>query len=162
MQSRARIKAPIARPRPHRTPRIGAVQPADRVLSVAPCDNRGTDRNKETAMKDPVTPDDTAARHGPVAEIVTFRLRDGIDQAGFAAAARATAARLAREPGCRGRTLSRDDHGLWTDNVLWADAATAEAAAAAVVADPAFAPFLAAIEPASVQLRHAAVLPLGG
>ena len=99
---------------------------------------------------------------GPVAEVVTFRLAPGTTEAGFLAAARATGPLAARQPGFLARTLSRGADGRWTDHVLWASSAAAQAAAAAVMADPAFAPFLAAIDPEGMDLRHEAVVPLDG
>ena len=95
-----------------------------------------------------------------VAEVVTFRLADGMTEAAFRAAAAATVPLAARQPGFIARTLSRGDDGRWTDHVLWADRAAAEAAAATVMADPVAAPFIAAIDMDSVVMRHETVLPL--
>ena len=100
---------------------------------------------------------------GPqVAEVVTFRLAAGTTEAGFLAAARATGPVAAAQPGYLGRHLSRGDDGSWTDHVLWQSRGAAEAAAAAVMTDPAFAPFMAAIDPASVTLRHEEIVPVEG
>jgi hypothetical protein len=88
------------------------------------------------------------------AEYVTFRLAPGVDRPAFLAAARATDAALAGHPGYLGRHLSAGEDGRWTDCVLWADAASAHAAAAAAMQDPRFAPFMAAIAPEDMQMRH--------
>ena len=92
---------------------------------------------------------------GQVAEIVTFRLADGTGEAAFLEAARATGPLLAASPGFVLRHLSRSEDGLWTDHILWASLADAQAAAQAVMADPRALPFLQAIDDASMSMRHA-------
>jgi hypothetical protein len=102
-----------------------------------------------------------AARGGnaaPVAEIVTFRLDPGATETEFLDAARATGDLLATEPGFVSRRLSKGADGRWTDHVAWTDMAQAEAAAARIMTDPAAAPFLAAIDHASIVMRHEALL----
>jgi hypothetical protein len=103
-----------------------------------------------------------AARAGdaaaPVTEIVTFRLAPGITDPAFLDAARATGALLATEPGFVARRLSKGADGRWTDHVAWTDMSRAEAAATRIMSDPAAAPFLAAIDPASIEMRHEALL----
>lgn len=99
-----------------------------------------------------------AAPVAPVAEIVTFTLIPGSDEAAFLAAARATQGPVAAQPGFLRRVLSRDDAGLWTDHVEWADPASAAAAAQAVMALPEFGPFAAFIDPSAMTMRHAQVL----
>jgi hypothetical protein len=94
----------------------------------------------------------------PVAEIVTFTLIPGSDEGAFLAAAQATEAPVAAQPGFLRRVLSRDDAGLWTDHVEWADRTSAEAAAQAVMAMPEFGPFAAFIDPSGMTMRHAQVL----
>ena len=93
-----------------------------------------------------------------VAEIVTFRLRPGADEARFLADARATDRPVAAQPGFLRRSLSRDGTGLWTDYVEWSDQASATAAAQVVMDLPEFAPFAAAINSEGMVLRHAPVL----
>lgn len=95
---------------------------------------------------------------GPVAEIVTFRLAPGTTEAAFLYAARAMGPRLAAEPGFLSRRLSAGADGRWTEHVAWASLAQAEAAAARVTADPAVQPFLMAIDPASIDMRHEPIL----
>ena len=94
----------------------------------------------------------------PVAEIVTFHLLPGTDEAAFRSAAKATAAPVAAQPGFLRRSLSRDETGLWTDYVEWADRQSAEAAMQAVMQLPEFAPFSAAIDAEGMVMRHAPML----
>lgn len=93
-----------------------------------------------------------------VLETVTFRLFPAADPGAFLAAAHDTAPALRRQPGFVARRLVLGGDGLWTDHVEWADGAAAQAAAQAVMADPAFAPFMALIDPATVDMRHAPIL----
>jgi antibiotic biosynthesis monooxygenase (ABM) superfamily enzyme len=89
-----------------------------------------------------------------VIEYVTFALVPGADEAAFLAAARGTEALVRRQPGFLSRQLSRGPDGRWTDAVTWVSMAEAEAAPQAVMADPAFAPFMALIDGPSAQMRH--------
>lgn len=99
-----------------------------------------------------------AGGDGPVVEIVTFRLIAGADEGAFREAAQATDAVLSANPAYGARVLTRDPSGLWTDVVRWSSLAAAEAAAAGIMTDPAFGPFLALIDPATVEMRHAEVV----
>jgi hypothetical protein len=90
----------------------------------------------------------------PVTEIVTFRLAPGVTEAAFLAAARGTEAFVAAAPGFVSRRLSRGGDGTWTDHVEWASMPQAMAASEALMADPAALPFLQAIDPASIAMRH--------
>jgi hypothetical protein len=96
--------------------------------------------------------------HDPVMEIVTFRLVPGISDADFLTAAKATRAMVAAQPGFVRRSLLRDETGLWTDTIHWQSLPQAQAAAAIVMADPAFAAFGAAIDMASIDMRHTPIL----
>lgn len=106
-------------------------------------------------------PADTAGA-GPspdrVAEIVTFRLASTTSGAAFLDAARATGPLVASQPGFLARRLSRGTDGMWTDHVAWANLAAAEAAARDIMTDPRAAPFLAAIDPATLAMRHEALV----
>ena len=95
---------------------------------------------------------------GPVAEIVTFRLVPGTDEAAFLDAARGTEVAVRAQPGFVARRLSKDEAGLWTDMVEWQSLASAEAAARAVMAEPAFGPFAAMIDMDNLTMRHAPIL----
>ena len=103
-----------------------------------------------------------AARAGdaatPVAEIVTFRLVPGTTSPVFLAAARATGALLATEPGFLSRRLSQGADGTWTDHVVWASLPDAETAGARIMSAPEAQPFLAAIDLASIVMRHEPIL----
>jgi hypothetical protein len=94
----------------------------------------------------------------PVTEIVTFRLAPGITDTAFLDAARGTGALVAAAPGFVSRRLSRGEDGTWTDHVEWASMDQAVAAARTVMADPAALPFLRAIDPESIAMRHEALL----
>ena len=72
---------------------------------------------------------------GPVAEIVTFRLAEGIGETQFLDAARGTEVFVRAAPGVIARRLSRGDDGRWTDYVAWDSLASAQAAAPASGAD---------------------------
>lgn len=116
------------------------------LICLAPADAARAD----TAATGPMT--------GPVMEIVTFRLVAGATEAAFLAAAQGTADPLQAQPGFQGRTLTRAADGLWTDHVLWASTPEAMAAAEVMLADPAFAPFMALIDGPTVTMQHAPVL----
>lgn len=98
------------------------------------------------------------AAEPPVLEIVSFRLSPGITDVAFLAAARGTAALVAAQPGFIRRSLARDEAGIWTDLITWQSLPHATAAAQTVPADPAFAPFGAAIDMGSVEMRHLPIL----
>ena len=91
---------------------------------------------------------------GPVLEVVRFRLVAGSDEAAFLQAAKATEAPLRAQAGFVSRRLVTDGQGGWTDVVEWASMAAAGVAAEKVMADPAFALFMAMIDPTSVQMEH--------
>ena len=97
------------------------------------------------------TPAPTAAL---VAEIVRFRLNETISDQTLVVFARATGPLVRACPGFLGRHLMRDSNGVWTDLVLWENLDAARAAALAVTADPAFAPFMAAIDVSSIEMSH--------
>lgn len=87
-------------------------------------------------------------------EVVTFRLVPGADPAAFVSAARATEAPVRAQPGFLRRRLVQGPDGRWTDWVEWRDAASAEAAAQAMMAEPAFGPFMAQIDADGLVMRH--------
>ena len=94
----------------------------------------------------------------PVLEIVSFRLADATSDVAFLDAAQATAQPLRAQPGFQRRILVRAADGTWTDHVHWASLPQAMAAAEALMVDPAFGPFMALIDAASVTMRHEPVL----
>jgi hypothetical protein len=93
-----------------------------------------------------------------ILEHVTFRLVPQADQSSFAAANAAADGFLAAQPGYRGRTLARRADGAFVDLVAWTDRASAEAAAAAYLADPASAALTALIDQASLEFQHLEVV----
>jgi hypothetical protein len=90
----------------------------------------------------------------PCVEIVTFRLVPGVETAAFVQAAHATEAPLRGQPGFLRRRLVQGADGQWTDWVEWRDTASAHAAAEAMMAEPAFGPFIAMIAMDTVVMRH--------
>ena len=71
-------------------------------------------------------------------EVTTFRLRDGVDEATFAAAdAAAQAEFFYQQHGLVRRTTARAADGEWVTVTLWGSADTAEAAASALADAPA-------------------------
>jgi len=106
------------------------------------------------------SPADSARAGGDarVMEIVTFRLVTAASEADFLAAAAGTEGPLRSQSGFLGRSLTRSDAGVWTDHVLWSSMAAAMAGAGAMLADPAFGPFMALIDGSTVDMRHDQVL----
>jgi hypothetical protein len=99
-----------------------------------------------------------AGGNGPVMEVVTFRLVANADDPAFLAAAKGTEALLRNQAGFLGRSLTRAEDGTWTDHVLWSSLAMATAGAEAMMAEPAFGPFMAMIDGSSVTMRHDPIL----
>jgi hypothetical protein len=99
-----------------------------------------------------------AGGDGPVLEVVSFRLIPGTPEADFLAAARATEPPLRLQRGFLSRQLTRSANGTWTDHVAWASLPMALAASEAMMAEPAFQPFMALIDGASLQMRHDQIL----
>jgi hypothetical protein len=87
-----------------------------------------------------------------VLEIVRFRAVPGAD---LATAARAVDQWLARQPGFVSRSLAGpDDEGYYLDVVRWSSLAQAEAAATTLMVAEEGATFLAAIDPATIDMKH--------
>lgn len=93
----------------------------------------------------------------PVAEIVTFRLTGGADEAAFVAAAKVVEDKLQGADQMLARTLSRTEDGLWTDHVVWRSQEAANAAAQEVMQSADCAPFLALIDSGSITMSHGAI-----
>ena len=93
----------------------------------------------------------------PVAEIVTCRLTEGSDPAAFLDAANGMSPFLQGTGAMLTRTLSVDETGLWTDHITWGSMQAAQDAAAAMMAQPEAAPFMALIDPETVIMRHAPI-----
>ena len=95
---------------------------------------------------------------GPVAEIVTFRVVNGTTKEQFIAAARQTEPFVAAAPGFISRTLTQGEDGVWTDYILWRDMASAKQMATAFMDEPSVMPFMQAIDPETVVMRHEVVM----
>ena len=91
---------------------------------------------------------------GETVEIAMFRLKDGVDREPFLAAAEAASGWLRSRPGYLGRDLLEDDGGQWVDLVRWSTIDQARSAAEALMSATATAPFVAAIDPATVRVLH--------
>lgn len=87
-------------------------------------------------------------------EIVQFRLRPGVDEHTFLAAAADTQAAIARLPGFLTRELLKGDDGLWIDVVHWRSKAEALAAAEAFASMPEVAPFGAMLDETTMAMLH--------
>ena len=91
----------------------------------------------------------------PVAEIVTFRLKDGTDPQDFAKAAEALGPFLRSTGALLTRHLSCDPTGLWTDHITWRSLEAAKTAADEMFQQPEAAPMMEMIDPACVNMHHA-------
>ncbi|WP_244867843.1 hypothetical protein [Vannielia litorea] len=85
-------------------------------------------------------------------ETVTFKLKPDVDRSNFEAAARAVNAFVRDRDGFVARRLSCSSDGLWTEQIEWQSMAAAKGAAAAIGTAPGNAPFLEAIDMASVTV----------
>ena len=94
----------------------------------------------------------------PVAEIVTYRLNNGVSQSEHVEAAKATRAFLIETGAVITRTLSVDETGLWTDHIIWTSLDAAKAAEAQAIQRPEFGQFFSGMDEASVSLRHTTIL----
>lgn len=89
-------------------------------------------------------------------EIVSFRLKPQA-AAGFVANNGVVTDWLARQPGFLSRHLGRREDGSWVDVVRWQNREQALAAAGRIMAEIGDCEAMQAIEPASVEMGHAAV-----
>ncbi|TPI58061.1 hypothetical protein FJ420_26370 [Mesorhizobium sp. B3-1-3] len=89
-------------------------------------------------------------------EIVTFHLKPG-SEAGFVSNNGVMTDWLARQPGFLSRQLGRCEDGSWVDVVRWQSLEQARAAADRIMAEIGASEAVQAIDPASVDMRHAAV-----
>lgn len=94
-----------------------------------------------------------------VIELVAFALKPGVDEAAFLAVASAPVSEFLKgRIGFIRRRLAKGTDGQWVEHVEWATMADALAAAEAFKGDPRAQPLLAAIDPASVAMRHYVVV----
>lgn len=89
-----------------------------------------------------------------VAEIVTFTLADGIAPETFVKLSQRSEAFVRAAPGFVHRQLSQGAEGGWTDYVIWSDMNAAQEAAAKFPQQDFAAALMAAIDPASLAMRH--------
>lgn len=90
-----------------------------------------------------------------IIECVLFRLVEGTEPATFAQLADDLNTWISRQPGFIARALSCTADGEWIDHVTWASMEDAEAAATSLMDAAEAGPFLTAINPTSVTMRHA-------
>lgn len=92
-----------------------------------------------------------------IAEIVTFRLKEGTDASVFTAAADQMTAFLRSTDALVSRSLSADDAGVWTEHILWTSEAAAKHAAKAMFERPEAVPFMEMIDTTDMTMRHATI-----
>ena len=91
------------------------------------------------------------------AEIVEFRLAEGVTDEQFLVSARSSTVFLCSTVAFVRRSLSQDETGLWTDYVEWTSKEEAQAAAEAAMQREDIMPFMMAIDPETISLRYAAI-----
>lgn len=109
----------------------------------------------------PFAPADSARAGGTspfVAEIVTFKLVDGVSDAQFVEISKASEDFVRSAPGFISRQLSKGDDGVWTDYVLWRDMESALTVGKAFPEQPFAAGLMGAITSGSEQIRHQFVM----
>lgn len=92
-----------------------------------------------------------------VLELLTYRLHPDVTPDAFLALVDQTMPALHGHPGLLSRTLAAQD-GQWTEVVRWESQAQADAAGAAIMADPRVAPLMAAIDLGSLTMRFQPLL----
>ncbi|MGC3936646.1 hypothetical protein ACOTTU_02450 [Roseobacter sp. EG26] len=99
-----------------------------------------------------------AARSVTVAEVVTFRLAEGVERDVFLKAAGDIEPFLRASGAVISRTLSVDEDGLWTDHIVWTSMSAAKQTAEELMAHPEAMPMMQAIEEGSASMRHASIV----
>ncbi|MFV1442045.1 hypothetical protein VWZ88_17905 [Phaeobacter sp. JH20_36] len=89
-----------------------------------------------------------------VAEIVTFKLAEGVSEAEFIVLSQASESFVRAQPGFVHRQLSCGEDGRWTDYVIWADMETAKSVAAEFHKQDFCASLMQAIAEGTAQMRH--------
>lgn len=98
--------------------------------------------------------DTNTPKQGSIIEIVSFRLAAGMGDDEFIQAVKASSGFIQKQTGFIARRLSKADDGLWTDHIEWASLANANAAAESFMIEETLAPFMAAIDPMSINMSH--------
>jgi hypothetical protein len=92
-------------------------------------------------------------------EIVTFKIKDGVNVPDFLKAAAELEEGFARkQEGFLSRTFARREGNEWVDVIRWQTMADAEAAAKAAMESPACAPMFGMIDEPSVKMMHFEIL----
>ncbi len=90
-----------------------------------------------------------------VIEIAQFKLvNDVADQDFLREAEHVQHAFLEKQPGYTDRELLKDEEGQWVDVLHWKTTAQAQAAAQAMLQEPACQGFITLIDPQSVKMLH--------
>ncbi len=89
-----------------------------------------------------------------VAEVVTFTLVEGSDEAAFLSAASAMEPFLKSTGALVQRSLSKGQDGQWTDYIVWTSMEAAKSAAAAMMEQPEAGPFMQMINPEGMVMKH--------
>jgi len=87
-------------------------------------------------------------------EVVLFKLKPGVEDMAFVAAAEAMLPDLRAVPGFVRRELLRGDEGLWVDVVHWRSLSEALAAMDLMMTQPSAGPFMAALDEQSIEMLH--------
>ena len=89
-----------------------------------------------------------------VTEVVTFRLKPGVDEADFLRAADDVMPDLQSMSGYIDRELLKGEQGEWIDIVHWESMDHALAAAQAIMSAPNAGPFMAMIDETNTTMHH--------
>ena len=89
-----------------------------------------------------------------IVELVSFRTLETVDDSEFLSRAAAIEPFLERREGYRCRRLLKCDGGLWLDYVEWDSMEFAENAMKQMESAPEVGPFMSAIDPESISVKH--------
>ncbi len=89
-----------------------------------------------------------------VVEVVTFKLKAGVDEAEFLRAADAIVSDLQAMSGYIDRELLKGQHGEWMDILHWQSMEQALAAAEAIMAAPNAGLFMSMLDETNVAMHH--------
>jgi hypothetical protein len=91
---------------------------------------------------------------GSIAEIVTFKLAKGVNEAALLKASQSAEAFMRTRKGFISRRLTRSAEGIYTDYVVWGNEADAKAAMEASMTDARVGPFVQSIDETSIKVDH--------
>jgi hypothetical protein len=95
---------------------------------------------------------------GPVLEIVTFKLADGVTEEAFLMAGEAAVTFMKNRKGFISRRLSRNNDGTYTDHVTWASLNAAKESMDASMSEASLGAFMQSIDPASMKIDHQVIV----